>query len=114
MEFNNSICQVVASTPTSITCVTSGLQGNMTAATPYTLQLAPSQVCYHLHTVACTMLAKHTESAHRHAGDLLEICMPLASLACLVSMQGNPWCVMLCRVLGCRPSQATHSRLIQA
>jgi hypothetical protein len=50
VQFNNSICQVLTSTPTSITVVTSGLQGNMTAGTPHTLQLAPSQVCCHEHS----------------------------------------------------------------
>lgn len=50
VQFNNSICQVLTSTPTSITVVSSGLQGNMTAGTPYTLQLAPSQVCCHDHS----------------------------------------------------------------
>lgn len=50
VQFNNSICQVLTSTPTSITVVTSGLRGNMTAGTPHTLQLGPSQVCCHEHS----------------------------------------------------------------
>jgi hypothetical protein len=47
VQFNRSICRVMDSTPTSITCITSGLQGGLVAGTPYPLALAPSQVCAH-------------------------------------------------------------------
>lgn len=118
VQFNQSICRVLDSTPTSITCVTSGLQGNMTAGAPYPLALAASQVCSTVQPLVRPRMhavCLHSRNVSRAACSLLAVAGILWSVPCLhLQLTSSPCSILYCRALCCRPLRGPPSHLTPA